>query len=87
VQAQGSAGDIFIGITTSGNSKNVLNALEVAKLEGLVSVVFCGSGGVASKIADHAISVPSDCTPYIQESHIVIGHMICSLVETNVFPR
>ena len=86
VQAQGQAGDIFIGITTSGNSKNILSAVETAKAHGLATVVLCGSGGAVKSMVDYAIEIPSDCTPYIQESHIVIGHIICNLVEKSIFP-
>ena len=77
VQAQGSNGDIFIGISTSGNSINIIKAVEEAKLSGIFSVVFCGEGGVLSRKADLAIDVPSNSTPHIQECHILIGHIIC----------
>lgn len=87
VQAQGAAGDIFIGISTSGNSKNIIAAVEEAKEKGMVTVAFCGSGGVLAKTVDIAIEVPSDCTPYIQECHICIGHIMCALVEKNIFPK
>lgn len=86
VQAQGVAGDIFIGISTSGNSKNVIDAVMEAKEKGLVTVAFCGLGGDLADIVDIAISVPSDCTPYIQECHICVGHVVCALVEKNCFP-
>lgn len=86
VQAQGSNGDIFIGISTSGNSINIIKAVEEAKLSGIFSVVFCGEGGVLSRKADLAIDVPSNSTPHIQECHILIGHIICGLVEELIFP-
>ena len=86
VQAQGVAGDIFIGISTSGNSKNIIAAVDEAKEKGMVTVALCGSGGALAKSVDIAIEVPSDCTPYIQECHICVGHIVCALVEKNIFP-
>ena len=85
LQAQSRPGDIFIGISTSGNSKNVVNAVECAKTEGVFSAVFCGEGGVLPDMADIAIQVPSESTPYIQECHICIGHIICAIVEERLF--
>lgn len=85
LQAQSRPGDVFIGISTSGNSKNVINAMECAKDEGVFSAVFCGEGGVLADMADMAIRAPSDCTPYIQECHICIGHIICAIVEQRIF--
>lgn len=87
LQAQSRPGDIFIGISTSGNSANVVEAMKVAKDEGVVSVVLCGEGGKLKDMADIAICVPSAITPYIQECHICIGHMICAIVEANIFPK
>lgn len=87
LQAQGSEGDIFIGISTSGNSENVIKAVEYAKENGIISVVFCGNGGGLKDLADIAICVPSSCTPHIQECHICIGHMICAIVEEQIFSR
>ena len=85
LQAQSKSGDIFIGISTSGNSENVLNAVRSAKELGVVTVILCGENGELKDIADIAICVPSDCTPYIQECHICIGHLICAIVEEKVF--
>lgn len=87
VQAQSRPGDIFIGISTSGNSVNIIKAVEMAKNEGLITVVFCGEQGELKELADHAICVPSTCTPYIQECHICIGHMICAIVEEVIFSK
>jgi D-sedoheptulose 7-phosphate isomerase len=87
LQAQSKPGDIFIGISTSGNSKNVVNAVKNAKALGVTTVIFCGEGGVLKDICDYAICVPSDCTPYIQECHICIGHIICAIVEAEIFPN
>ena len=86
IQAQGVTGDIFIGISTSGNSKNIIAAVNEAKEKGMVTVALCGSGGTLAKSVDIAIKVPSDCTPYIQECHICVGHIVCALVEKNIFP-
>ncbi|AWK44319.1 SIS domain-containing protein [Photorhabdus laumondii subsp. laumondii] len=87
LQAQSRLGDIFIGISTSGNSLNIIKAIEVAKEEGVTSVVLCGSGGKLKDLADIAICVPDSVTPYIQECHICIGHMICAIVEAKIFPK
>ncbi|MDE1223755.1 D-sedoheptulose 7-phosphate isomerase [Vibrio aestuarianus] len=87
LQAQSKHGDIFIGISTSGNSQNIVKAIETAKEEGVISVVLCGSGGKLKDLADIAICVPDSVTPYIQECHICIGHMICAIVEEKIFPK
>ena len=87
VQAQGIVGDTFIGISTSGNSKNIIEAVKEAKSKGMNTVAMCGSGGSLADMVDVAIEVPSDCTPYIQECHICVGHIICALVEKNIFPK
>lgn len=87
VEAQGREGDIFIGISTSGNSTNILKASEAAKAANLKTVGLCGSGGELPSRVDVSIQVPSDCTPFIQECHIVIGHIICGYVEECMFPR
>lgn len=88
VQAQGVKGDIFIGISTSGNSKNILKALEVCKEKGILSIGLTGaSGGAMSGLCDFCIKVPSSCTPRIQEAHILIGHIICAIVEEELFGK
>ena len=86
VQANGKSGDMFIGISTSGNSKNILAAIRECKEMGIITVGLTGRSGIKMKeICDHCIMVPSDCTPRIQESHIMIGHIICSIVEKALF--
>ena len=87
LQAQSQKGDIFIGISTSGNSENILNAVAMAKETEVTSIVFCGEGGKLKDIADLAICVPSTITPYIQECHICIGHMVCAIVEQQIFSK
>lgn len=85
IEANGKPGDIFIGITTSGNSANVLNAVIRAKELGLTTVALCGRKGSIRELADVVLSVPSESTPRIQESHILIGHIICGIVENTLF--
>lgn len=78
----GRAGDCLVGISTSGNSANVLRAFEVARELGIVTIGFLGrDGGAIKDVADHAIIVPSDVTARIQEAHILIGHTLCGMVE------
>ena len=86
VQAQGKSGDVFIGISTSGNSENIIEAVNEAKKQGLTTVAFCGEGGILSSLVDIALIAPSVSTPHIQECHIVMGHIICGLVEERLFP-
>ena len=82
----GQAGDIFFGISTSGNSQNIINAFEVAREKGITTVALVGrDGGKMGAMADIALIVPSDSTPRIQESHILIGHIICDIIEKEVF--
>lgn len=82
----GEKGDILIGLSTSGNSGNIMKAFEVAKTKGIVTVAFTGdSGGKMKSLADYLINIPSADTPRIQESHITIGHIICQLVEEKYF--
>ncbi|EAI2525582.1 TPA: D-sedoheptulose 7-phosphate isomerase [Campylobacter jejuni] len=88
VQAQGVKGDVFIGISTSGNSKNILKALELCKQKGIISIGLSGaSGGAMNELCDYCIKVPSTCTPRIQEAHILIGHIICAIVEEELFGK
>lgn len=82
------AGDVLIGISTSGNSKNICNAFRKAKELGVITVAMTGeSGGEMKQMADYLINVPSADTPRIQESHIMIGHILCEIVEASIFPR
>lgn len=79
-------GDVLIGLSTSGNSKNILNAFAAAKTLGTITIGFTGaSGGKMKEASDYLINVPSSDTPRIQESHIMIGHIICELVEAKIF--
>lgn len=80
-------GDVLVGLSTSGNSGNIIKAFETAKEKGVVTIGFTGStGGKLKEISDVLFNVPSDDTPRIQESHILIGHIICQLVEENLYP-
>jgi len=86
LEGMGQSGDIFIGISTSGNSKNIINAFEVAKKKNILTVALVGKdGGEMAKLADIALVVPSDSTPRIQESHILIGHILCDIIEKEIF--
>lgn len=86
LEGMGQTGDVFIGISTSGNSVNLINAFEAAKRKGIYSVALVGKdGGKMAKMADLAIVVPSDSTPRIQESHILIGHILCDIIEQEIF--
>jgi D-sedoheptulose 7-phosphate isomerase len=82
----GQKGDVLIGLSTSGNSINIIKAFETAKEKAMVTVGFTGdSGGKMKSLCDYLINVPSSDTPRIQESHIMIGHIICQLVEERYF--
>ena len=86
LEANGRQGDVFIGISTSGNSANVLTALQCAKELGIVAVGLTGQGGAKMQaFCDYCIKVPSMSTPRIQESHIMLGHIICGIVEGALF--
>lgn len=79
-------GDLFIGISTSGNSQNVINAFTSAKERGVTTVALVGrDGGKMASMADFAIIIPSNATPRIQESHLLIEHMICDIIEKEMF--
>ena len=79
---------MLVGISTSGNSSNIIKAYEVAKQKGIHIISFTGAtGGNMKEYSDILINVPSTDTPRIQESHIMIGHIICELVESNIFPK
>jgi len=86
VAALGRPGDVFVGITTSGRSPNIVRALDEAQRLGLTTVAFCGLDGVATH-ADHALCVPSSWTPIIQQLHITAAHIICGLVERRLCPQ
>ncbi len=86
LEGMGQDGDIFIGISTSGNSLNIINAFNSAKKKNITTVALVGKdGGEMAKLADIALIVPSESTPRIQESHILIGHIICDIIEKEIF--
>jgi D-sedoheptulose 7-phosphate isomerase len=86
IEALVKKGDVVIGISTSGNSPNVIEGLKKAKEYGAITVAFTGqTGGKMKEVADILIAVPSDVTPHIQECHIMIGHVICYAVEKRLF--
>lgn len=88
IQALGRAGDVFIGYSTSGRSPNILAALDTARAMGLVTIGFTGNrGGPMVGLCDHLLVVPSADTPKIQEGHLVLGHILCGLIESTLFPR
>jgi len=86
VKAKGHQGDILFGLTTSGNSENVIRALETARSMEITTIALTGEkGGKAKNLSDYLFNVPSNDTPRIQEAHILIGHIICELVESKMF--
>ncbi len=88
VESMGRPGDVLIGLSTSGNSPNVINAIKQAKKIGLITIGFTGGdGGQLKGTCDYLIAIPSNDTPRIQECHILIGHTICQLVEHSLFPN
>ncbi len=88
VDGIGNEGDVLVGLSTSGNSKNIVNALETAEKKNMLTIGFTGSsGGEMKNKCRILLNVPSDDTPRIQESHIMIGHIICQLVEENYFDQ
>lgn len=88
VQAMGQKNDVLIGLSTSGNSKNVVNAIQKANEMGMVTAGFTGkTGGEMNYTCKHMIRIPSTDTPRIQECHMNLGHSICELVELHMFPK
>lgn len=86
IKGIGHKGDVLVGLSTSGNSKNIIKAFEVAKEKGVITIGFTGEGGGNMKaLSDLLLDVPSKDTPRIQESHILLGHIICQLVEEKYF--
>ncbi len=81
----GSAGDVAFGLSTSGNSPNVLRAMQVAKEKQMVTVGLSGRAGKLASAVDHAICIPCEATPRIQEAHILTGHILCELIESAMF--
>ena len=88
LQASAKKGDILFAISTSGNSPNIIKAIETAKEKKMFVIGMTGeTGGMMADICDILLNVPSTCTPRIQESHIMIGHIICEMVESAIFPK
>lgn len=86
IKGIGNKGDVLVGLSTSGNSNNILNAFEAAREKGMITIGFTGeSGGKLKSLSDFLLNVPSNDTPRIQESHILLGHIICQLVEEEYF--
>lgn len=88
IKGIGNKGDILIGLSTSGNSANVVRAFEMAKQKEMITIGFTGfTGGAMKEISDYLLNVPSTDTPRIQESHILLGHIICEFVEARLFGK
>ena len=88
IKGIGLKGDVLVGLSTSGNSANIVKAFEVAREKGIVTVGFTGeAGGKMKPLSDYLVNVPSKDTPRIQESHIMLGHIICQLVEEQYFAK
>jgi D-sedoheptulose 7-phosphate isomerase len=86
IEGIGNKGDVLIGLSTSGNSKNIIEAFRSAKAAGMITIAFTGeTGGAMKEIVDHLINIPSTNTPRIQESHITVGHIVCEWVEQCYF--
>lgn len=86
IEGIGNNGDILVGLSTSGNSANILKAFEAAKKKGIITIAFTGdTGGKLKSDSDYLINIPSEDTPRIQECHIMLGHIICHLVEEQFF--
>lgn len=88
IEASAKQGDVLVAISTSGNSENIIKAIETAKQKKMLVVGMTGeTGGKMATLCDILINVPSSCTPRIQEAHIMIGHIICELIESTIFPK
>jgi D-sedoheptulose 7-phosphate isomerase len=88
IEALGRSGDVFVGISTSGRSPNVLGGLAVARRLGLRTVGLTGrSGGDMAALCDIVIRIPSDSTPLIQQGHLLVGHLLCAMIEDAIHPR
>ncbi len=86
IKGLGKKGDVLVGLSTSGNSANIINAFETAKEKEMITIGLTGfTGGAMKAISDYILNVPSTDTPRIQESHILLGHIICELVEERLF--
>lgn len=88
IQCSARKGDVLVGISTSGNSTNIMNAIEMAKSLNVKVIGMTGdTGGKMAEMCDVLLNVPSKCTPRIQESHIMIGHILCEIIESTIFPK
>lgn len=87
IKGLGKKGDIIIGLSTSGKSKNVVNAFQQCKEMGIISIGLTGENSNSFDICDYIVNVPSTDTPRIQECHILIGHIICQLIEEEIYPK
>ncbi len=89
VEAKGKEGDVLLAISTSGNAKNVIEAIKVAKSIGIKTIGFTGNNmdSLICRMSDYYVSIPSKSTPRIQETHILIGHIICEFVENKLFQK
>ena len=88
IKGIGAKGDVLVALSTSGNSRNVVRAMETARMKEMVTIAMTGAGGGKMKpLADYIIEVPSTDTPRIQESHILLGHIICELIESRLFSK
>ena len=89
VEAKGNEGDVLLAISTSGNSKNIIEAIKIAKSIGMKTIGFTGNNidSLICKLSDYCICIPSNSTPRIQEAHILIGHIICEIVEKELFQK
>jgi D-sedoheptulose 7-phosphate isomerase len=86
IKGNGKKGDVLVGLSTSGNSLNITKAFETAKNLDITTIAFTGeNGGKLKEVADYILQIPSTDTPRIQEAHILIGHIICELIETEMF--
>lgn len=88
IEGTGNPGDVLVGLSTSGNSANIIKAFETAREKGVITIGLTGAtGGAMKAYSDFLFNVPSTDTPRIQESHIMIGHIICQLVEEEIFGK
>ena len=88
IEALGQAGDVFMGISTSGNSPNVLRAMELSRRMGIATIGLCGrTGGKMAPLCDYCICIPSDVTMYIQQAQLALEHIFCMMVERHYFGR
>lgn len=88
LHASAKKGDVLFAISTSGNSGNIINAIEAAREKEMIIIGLTGeSGGKMASLCDVLLNVPSVCTPRIQESHIMIGHIVCEIIESTIFPK